>query len=244
MSSAPALKFYAPPMVVERLTATYTAFARLADEHSGIPAYAHGDTRVSGAGNTASGLSMLITSAARGIKLLMAEIDSNIIAPTIKRQYDYNVLQGENYDMICDYTVVAKGSAALLVKEQLATRRLEALQLTNNPVDLQIVGAEGRRGMLRDVLKDLGIDVDKYIPDEKLTSLMQSMIPAQPPLGAAGPAPPQMLTQGPLGQPPQNPLIQQKVQGGTAPPPGLRTLDQSGAPSQGVDVAKPTGANR
>lgn len=223
MSTAPALKFYAPPMVVERLTATYTSFARLADEHSGIPAYAHGDSRVGGAGNTASGLSMLITSAARGIKLLIGEIDNNIIAPTIKRQYDYNVMQGENYDLVCDYTVVAKGSAALLVKEQLATRRLEALQLTNNPIDLQLVGPDARRGMLRDVLNDLGIDVDKYIPEEKLSTLMQSMMPAQP----QGPAQPGMITQGP----------------GTPPSPGLRTTDQAGAPAQGVDTTKPMGMN-
>lgn len=224
MSTAPAMKFYQPPMVVERLIQVYQVISKLADDHSGIPAYAHGDARVGGAGNTASGLSMLITSAARGIKLLISEMDEKLIAPSIKRQY-YRNLEAENVALVCDFEIVARGASAVLVKEQMATRRLEALQLTNNPLDVQILGMEGRKGMLRDVLTDLGIDVDKYLPEDRFGSLLSQQVPM--PMQPGGPAQPGMITQGPQ----------------SAPPAGPTTLDASGAPAVGMDVARPTGQN-
>ncbi len=45
------IDFFTPPMVTEKLMNVYTTFSRIADEHSGVPAYSHGDSQVGGAGS-------------------------------------------------------------------------------------------------------------------------------------------------------------------------------------------------
>ena len=54
-SSAPAVRFTQPEDNANTLVAVYDRFSKLADEHSGIPAYMYGDLNVQGAGRTSSG---------------------------------------------------------------------------------------------------------------------------------------------------------------------------------------------
>jgi hypothetical protein len=151
-------------MVVTDLMGVYTKFSEIADEHSGIPAYAHGDPNVGGGGSTASGLSMLMSSAARGIRGLIRYIDKNIIKPSVTKQYYDCIAKEDNFTLICDFQVVSSGSSAALVKEQLAARRLEFMQATANPIDAQIMGIEGRKYMLTETAKSLSMDLSRVIP--------------------------------------------------------------------------------
>lgn len=154
-----ALNFYQPTMVTDKLMSTYETFSRIADEHSGVPSWAHGDTQVGGAGNTSSGLAQLIQQAARGIKAVIRNIDTDIIVPVLEYHYDYLMDNEQIYGLAGDYRVSAKGTSALIAKEQMASKKVEYLMQTSNPVDLQIVGMEARRKMLQDVAVSLGIDV-------------------------------------------------------------------------------------
>ena len=166
MSNSPAIKFYQPPMVVERLMNIYTSFSKIADEHSGVPAYAHGDSQVGGAGNTASGLSILMASSARGIKALVSNIDRNITAPSVTRTYQDMIAEEENFGMIFDYNLVTLGSAAALMKEQLSARRIEFMQATANPYDMQIIGPDGRKYLLEETARSMQLDVKKVFPPQ------------------------------------------------------------------------------
>jgi len=56
--------------------------------------------------------------------------------------------------------VVAKGSSSLTVKGAEQMRRNEFLQITANPIDLEIIGKNGRASLLREVAKDLHLDVN------------------------------------------------------------------------------------
>jgi hypothetical protein len=172
MSGSPALKFYQPEMVVEKLLKVFEFFVGRADEQSGIPTYVNAGS-AAGAAQTASGLAMLITQAARGVKGVIKNIDSRVIADTVLRQYFFNLDYGDLLgissiglaELIPDMRVVAKGSSSLIAREQQAVRRSEFLQATNNPVDIKIIGDEGRRELLKEVARALEIDVDKVIPD-------------------------------------------------------------------------------
>ena len=156
-----AVNFYQPTMVTDQLMNVYFAFSKIADEHSGIPAYAHGNSQVGGAGNTASGLNMLISQAARGIRAVVRNIDRDIISERVAYHYDYLLDNEEIFGLIGDYKISAKGTSALLAMEQQAIRKVEFLNMTNNPVDLQLVGPEKRREQLADVAKEyFGIDLD------------------------------------------------------------------------------------
>ena len=67
-----------------------------------------------------------------------------------------------------DAQVVPRGVLASLVREQVQQRRQEFLAATNNPVDLQIMGIEGRANVLREVAKGLDMKDDIVPSDEEL----------------------------------------------------------------------------
>lgn len=159
MQESPAVRFYMPPIVVDQLMKVYQFFLELADNDTGIPRYEHGQTDVGGAGQTASGLSMLMTSAARGIKGVVKNLDE-IIKSSVERQYYHN-LDYEDIALICDLKVVARGSSSMIAKEQLSVRRREILNETNNPTDLQIIGMKGRKELLEGTLKAIDVDTDQ-----------------------------------------------------------------------------------
>ena len=161
-----AIQFFSPDSHADQLQRVYDHFSKLADEYTGIPAYAYGSSDVGGAGRTASGLSMLMTSAARGIKSVIGNID-RIIEGTVQMNYDHLMLYSEDESIKGDSQVTARGSRSLMTREQQTIRRNEFLNATNNPVDNQIMGAKGRAALLRESVKSLEIPPDDVIPDEK-----------------------------------------------------------------------------
>lgn len=181
LSTAPALKVNHIPLNADKLIMIYNHFSKLADEESGVPAYSHGDPQVGGAGNTASGLSMLMTHAARGIKSVIRSIDKDIIATSIERLYYLNMEMEDNEEYIFDYHIVARGSSSLIAKEQQAVRLVEFLNATNNPVDFQIMGADGRQELLKQAAQAQDIDTDRILPEGKTEQLQlpQQGIPSE-----------------------------------------------------------------
>jgi hypothetical protein len=160
----PAVRFFQPNMNADVLLGVYATFAKQADEVTGIPNYVYGSSGVSGAGRTASGLSMLMDNAAKGIKQAIASID-RVVSGGVNRLYIHNMMYDPDIYIKGDYNVVAKGALGLVAKEQLQLRRNEFLQATANPVDLQIVGMEGRAHLLREVAASLQMDTDKIIKE-------------------------------------------------------------------------------
>lgn len=161
----PAIQFFQPELIAEQLIQVSEKFERQADEETGIPRYAHGDPNVEGAGNTASGLSMLMTASARGIKDFMGAIDMDIISPTIERTYDFNMRFDPDQTIKGDAKVVARGVSSLMAKEQRTIRINETLESTNNDADRAIMGLEGRKELLKESIKSLDVEVDKVIPE-------------------------------------------------------------------------------
>lgn len=173
-STAPAVRFSNANPMTAQLLQLYEKFARMADEQSGIPAYVYGDTDIQGAGRTASGLSMLMGSAGKGIRQVVTHIDQDIITRLLRRLYIYNMKFHPDETIKGDATIVPKGVSSI-VKEQLNLRRVEFLQITANPIDAQIVGPKGRAAILREVAKGLEMDVDSIIPSEDELDMQQKM---------------------------------------------------------------------
>ena len=172
-SSAPAVRFSQPDSRANELMGVYDRFSRLADDHSGIPAYIYGDTNVQGAGRTASGLSMLMGSAGKGIRQVVMHIDNDIIHPIVKRQFIYNMRYDPDESIKGDVEIVPKGAINLAVKETVNVRRVEFLNATANPIDIEIMGPDGRAAILREVAKGLQMPVDDIIPSREKQSYEQ-----------------------------------------------------------------------
>lgn len=172
-SSAPAIRFTQPDSRATELMAVYEKFSRLADDHSGIPAYVYGDLNVQGAGRTSSGLSMLMGAAGKGIRQVVMHIDSDIVRPIVVRQFVYNMRYDPDEAIKGDVEVVAKGAVNLAVKETVNVRRIEFLNATANPFDIEIIGKDGRAAILREVAKGLQMPVDDVVPSQEKASYNQ-----------------------------------------------------------------------
>jgi hypothetical protein len=142
----------------------------LADEYTGIPRYMAGFDS-GGAGRTASGMSMMIGNASKVIRQVVGAIDFCIIKPMIERLYYYNMRYAEDPDLKGDVCVVARGAMSLQTKEAAQVRLAEFLQATGNPIDMQIVGLEGRGELLRSAVRRLDINPDKVVPPSSVLKM-------------------------------------------------------------------------
>jgi len=189
--SAKPLDFFQPDIIADRCMTIGEYFQNQSDERTMIPRYSYGENDVSGAGQTASGLSMLMSSAARSIKRVVRSVSRTTQCPAIERQYTWNLLFLDNTDFAAmkgDAKVQPRGVLAMMVKEQMMMRRSEFLQMTNNPSDLQIMGIEGRAHVLREVAGELGLERDKIVPSEEvLRAKVQQTLNQQAQEGASVP---------------------------------------------------------
>ena len=173
----PGVRFFMPDMKAAELMGVYNTFAKQADEVTGIPAYLYSGNTGSGAGRTASGLSMLMDNAAKGIKAAILTID-HVITMVVKRFYIHNMMYNPDPYIKGDFKIQARGAMGLIQKEQINVRRNEFLAATSNPIDLQIVGPEGRAYLLREMAKGLQMDTDKLVPTTEVIKFKAGKIEA------------------------------------------------------------------
>jgi hypothetical protein len=166
-STAKAIEFFQPDSRAAELMQVYEYFSNKADEYSSIPRYAVGDlTGTSGALRTASGASMMMGNAGKMIKQVIGSIDRMMNA-LLTKLYGYNMRFGPE-EIKGDVRVRVRGVATALVKETAQVRRNEFLQLTANPIDMQIMGLDGRAALLRTAAETLDMDTDKVVPPVEL----------------------------------------------------------------------------
>lgn len=181
----PAVRFYQPNMNADVLMSVYQYFQKQSDEVTGVPNYVYGSSQVSGAGRTASGLAMLMENASKGIKSAILNVDG-ALTEVLQRMYDHLMIYDPDPAIKGDMQIVPAGVVGTLLRESVQVRRNEFLQLTSNPVDIQIMGASGRAELLRETAKGLNMDIDKLIPDpeelkeqEEQQKMMQMMMAQQ-----------------------------------------------------------------
>jgi hypothetical protein len=151
----------------EELMRVYQYYAQMADEHTGIPSYAHGNPQIGGAGGTASGLSMLLNSSAKGIKMVIADIDKDIFGTVLKRMYEWNMRFNPDESIKGDIAIYPRGALTLIIHEQLQMRRQQFLAATANDLDFQVTGLAGRAAVLRAIAEDLDLPAGDVVPSEE-----------------------------------------------------------------------------
>jgi len=194
-SSASPVTFFQPESNASELLGVYERFAKMADDHSGIPSYLSGDLDTMGAGRTASGLSMLMGAAGKGIRQVIMHIDNDIIKPIVQRQFIFNMRYDEDEGIKGDAEVVARGAVNLAVREQVNVRRIEFLNsVSQSEVLSSIVGRGGMAAIVRELAKSLQMPVDEVVPskermemEDKIAAMQQQQQQALP-LEGGGPA--------------------------------------------------------
>jgi hypothetical protein len=182
------------PCHVQELLYAYSQFKGEADEVTEIPAFFQGAAKIGGAGDTASGLSMLQENAQKGVRRMVMNITSKVLLTVLRRLYDYNMMYAADDSVKGDAEIVLLGPLNVDTNESLQNKRMNFLaQSGGNPVDAQIIGAPERATIWRAVAKDLDLPVDEVVPSaEDVRKRMQPppapmppMAPGEPPRGGA-----------------------------------------------------------
>ena len=160
------IEFFQPQMNAPELMGIYEKWSIMGDEISAIPKYMTGSEKVGGAGRTASGLAMLMGNASKTLQNIAASIDRDVIKPVLAQLYDLIMLT-EPDTFRGDELIVVKGVNHAVKREQDRMRQLEFLQLTANPIDMAIVGPEGRANILRSIAQNLGLEHERTVPDDE-----------------------------------------------------------------------------
>jgi hypothetical protein len=160
--------------------ALYEKWEIRADDSTGIPRYTYGNERAGGSADTATGLSMLMNNAAKGLRRGISNIDMGVISQTIYDTFVNEMIYNPDESIKGDCIVVPRGAAAILIKESAQQRRMQFLGMTANPMDFQIIGARGRASLLRETAAAMELSVDDVVPsDEEIDKQMQQQAQAQ-----------------------------------------------------------------
>lgn len=174
----PAYQFFQPDPMTDELMGLYDKFFNQASEQTGIPQYIYGSERgVGGAGETASGLSMLMNAAGKVLMQVVKNIDERIIKPVVKEHWMHIMLYDDDEYKIGDINIVARASEYMVMEEIQQIRMTEYLNSTNNDWDRAIIGDMGRAELQRHfVSRFLKIPVKDVIPTrEKMEERAQAM---------------------------------------------------------------------
>jgi hypothetical protein len=190
----------------------------LADESTGFPSFAHGQTGVSGVGRTASGISMLMSAANGSIRTVVKNVDDYLIRPLGKSFFAFNMQFDFDSDIRGDLEVRASGTESLMANEVRSQRLMQFLQVAQNPVLAPFAKMDY---IIREIAKSMDLD-----PDKVTNSMQDAAIQAELLKGFQAPAPtPEQGVPAPEGQGPQAVADTSggggsQVGVGTAPTPG------------------------
>ena len=134
----------------------------LADESTGFPSFAHGQTGVAGVGRTASGISMLMNAAAGGIKTVIKNVDDYLLAPLGKAMFSFNMQFDYDPSIKGDLEVKARGTESLMANEVRSQRLMQFLQIASNP---SLAPFAKFPYIVREIAKSMDLDPDKVTND-------------------------------------------------------------------------------
>ena len=213
----------------------------LADESTGFPSFAHGQTGVSGVGRTASGISMLMSAANGSIRNVVKNIDDYLLAPLGKAFFGFNMQFDFDTGIKGDLEIKARGTESLMANEVRSQRLMQFMQVVSNPALAPFARMDY---IVREIAKSMDLDPDKVgnnmaqaaVQAEILKQFKEANPPPAPPPGAPQPSTPQP------GSPQQAPAGAQvqDTQGsgggtigtGTAPQPGEQGFSGNTGPQQ------------
>ena len=162
----------------------------LADESTGFPSFAHGQTGVSGVGRTASGISMLMSAANGSIRNVIKNVDDYLLGPLAKAFFHFNMQFDYDPEIKGDLDVKARGTESLMANEVRSQRLMQFLQVVQNPVLAPFAKMDY---IIREIAKSMDLDPDKLVNSmgdaavqaEILKKFREANPPPAPPAGQA-----------------------------------------------------------
>lgn len=151
----------------------------LADQETGVPVITQGEKGA--APDTVGGMQMLMNSAGVVLRRLVKQFDDMVTKNHIRRYYDYNMLYNEREDIKGDFTIDARGSSVLMIRDIQNQAFLTLLNAAASPIYGDYIDPEK---LFRKALQAQHIDpVQVFKSDEELTAIKEAKQQAanQPP---------------------------------------------------------------
>jgi len=145
----------------------------LADESTGFPSFAHGQTGVSGVGRTASGISMLMGAANGTIKNVIKNVDDYLLRPLGEGLFRFNMQFDFDPEIKGDLEVKARGTESLMANEVRSQRLMQFLQVASNPA---LAPFAKFQYIIREIAKSLDLDPDKVTNDINEAAIQAELI--------------------------------------------------------------------
>jgi len=162
----------------------------LADESTGFPSFAHGQTGISGVGRTASGISMLMGAAAGGTKTVIKNVDDYLLRPLGEGFFRFNMQFDFDPEIKGDLEVKARGTESLMANEVRSQRLMQFLQIASSPA---LAPFAKFQYVIREIAKSMDLDPDKVTNNMDEAALQAEIMKGfQQPMGpeqAVGGAP-------------------------------------------------------
>ena len=143
----------------------------LADESTGFPSFAHGQTGIQGIGRTASGISMLMSAANGGTRTVIKNYDDYLLAPLGKAFFHFNMQFLHDPEIKGDLEVKAQGTDSMMAKEVRSQRLMQFLSIVQTPIVAPFAKMDY---IIREIAKSMDLD-----PDKVTNSLADAAIQAE-----------------------------------------------------------------
>ena len=171
----------------------------LADESTGFPSFAHGQTGVSGVGRTASGISMLMGAANGSIRTIVKNVDDYLVRPIGEAFFAFNMQFDFDESIRGDLEVRASGTESLMANEVRSQRLMQFLQTAQNPVLAPFAKMDY---IIREIAKSMDLDPDKVTNSMQDAAIQAEILkgfqqPVQPPVAPEGVSAPEGAQQAP-----------------------------------------------
>ena len=223
------------PNVANQNLQLFDKARQLADESTGFPSFAHGQTGVSGVGRTASGISMLMSAANGSIRTVVKNVDDYLLGPLGKAFFHFNMQFDHDAEIKGDLEVRARGTESLMANEVRSQRLMQFLSLVQNPAMAPFANMDY---LMSEIAKSMDLDPDKAVNSMSDAAILADIMakfqavqePQEPQGGVPG---------GPSGGPPGGPPGVQDPTGagggniGTGQAPGPGAAGFSGNTGEG-----------
>ena len=209
---------------------------QLADESTGLPSFAHGQTGVTGVGRTASGISMLMNAASGSVKTVIKNVDDYLLRPLGEGFFRFNMQFDFDPEIKGDLEVKARGTESLMANEVRSQRLMQFLQVASNPV---LAPFAKFQYVISEIAKSMDLDPDKVTNNMSEAALQAELMKEfQAPL----PDPQQQQQQGmpldPTGAGGGN------IGTGQVPVPGEQGFSSNGGQTAGTQQAQADGGQQ
>ena len=168
----------------------------LADESTGFPSFAHGQTGVQGVGRTASGISMLMNAANGSIRSVIKNVDDYLLGPLGKAFFSFNMQFDFDPEIKGDLEVKAQGTESLMANEVRSQRLMQFMQTVSNPALAPFARMDY---IVREIAKSMDLDPDKVANSMSQAAVQAEILKKFQEQNPPPPQPPQ------AGAPPQAP---------------------------------------